>query len=268
MKRLIALMLCCLILAGCGNHSEPVYDEPILVQEGAYTLSDGTVIDLWKTAVWGHAIYQTAEGVELLRIPERVDISNVHAAGFDDFVTLDETVQDNILSFYDKNFPELDIPGMLENAWSDYHAPDREEDFSAHYASQYLYPCVANDRFVVYCVETTIPIEASNVRIEYFDTIFDRQTGAVIDVWDLFTVSREEATEILARKLASNGRQYPEIKTALESNAVLRVIPGGIEILFPQGTLTGSEYDHYMHLGCAELGEILQDWAITEIIDE
>ena len=268
MKRLIGLLLCILILSGCGNHSEPVYDEPILVQEGAYTLSDGTVVDLWKTAIWGHSIYQTAEGVELLRIPEQVDIANINAGGFSGFGTLDETAQDKIHSFYDENFPKLDIPGMLENAWSDYHAPDREEGFSAHYASQYLYPSVANDRFVVYCVETMIPIEGSNVRIEYFDTIFDRRTGEVIDAWDLFSVNREEVTEILARKLAADDDQYQEIKTALERNAVVRVIPGGIEFLFPQGTLSISEYDHYMHLGCTELGEILHSWAVTEIIDE
>ena len=268
MKRLIGLLLCCLILSGCSNHSAPVYDEPTLVQEEAYTLSDGTVVNLWKTSILSHAVYQTAEGIELLRIPEQVDISNIHAGGFAGFGTLEETVQEKIRSFYDENFPVLDIPGMLENAWSDYCTSDREEGFSAHYASQYLHLSVANDRFVVFCVETMIPIDGSHFRTEYFDTIFDRRTGEVIDGWDLFSVNREQAAEAIARKLAADDSQYLEIKAALERNAVVRVIPGGIEILFPQGTLSGSDYDHYMYLGCTELGEILHSWAITEIIDE
>ena len=264
MKRLIGLLLCCFILSGCSNHSEPVYDKPILVQEGAYTLSDGTVVDLWKTSVLDHAIYQTTEGVELLRIPEQVDIANVHVGGFASFGTLDEPVQEKIRSSYDKNFPELDIPGMLENAWSDYHTSDREEGFSAHYASQYLYPSVSNDRFVVYCVETMIPIEGSNVRFEYSDAIFDRRTGEVIEFWDLFSRSKEEAIEVLARKMDTNGNQFPELKAALENSATARLQQGGIEFCFPLGTLSWSEYDQFMYYSCDELDDILHDWAITE----
>ena len=264
MKRMLALILICMLLAGCRNRPEPVYDEPFLVQEGAYTLSDGTVVDHWQTKVWGQAIYQTAEGIELLRIPERVDIANVHAGGFDDFAAMDENVQAAIRAFYDENLPEMDIPGMLENAWSDYHASDREEDFRGHYASQYIYPSAANDHFVVYCVESTIPTEGSNVRIEYFDTIFDRRTGEVIDVWEMFSISREAAEEVMARKLALNNSQYPEIKAALEEDAKIRVQQGGFEFMFPLGTLSWTEYDHYMYLDCTELEDILQNWAVTE----
>ena len=264
MKRMLALILICMLLAGCRNRPEPVYDEPFLVQEGAYTLSDGTVVDHWQTKVWGHAIYQTAEGIELLRIPERVDIANVHAGGFDDFAAMDENVQAAIRAFYDENLPELDIPGMLENAWADYHASDREEDFSAHYASQYIYPCAANDAFTAFCVESMIPIEGTNVQIEYFDIIFDRRTGEVIDVWEMFSISREAAEEVMARKLALNNSQYPEIKAALEEDAKIRVQQGGFEFMFPLGTLSWTEYDHYMYLDCTELEDILQNWAVTE----
>lgn len=264
MKRLLALLLCCLILAGCRAKQEPPAEDQVLEQKGIYTLSDGTEVDLWKTTIWGRAIYKTADGMELLRIPELVDIANVHAGNFDDFNTLDETVQRKIRAYYEENWPELDIQALLEKAWSDYHAADREEGFSGYYASQSIFPCAANDSFIVYSVESMIPTEETNVQIEYFDTVFDRRTGAVIDVWDLFSVSREQASEVLARKLAVNSSQYPEIKAALEDEAVIRIVQGGIEILFPLGTLSWSEYDHYMHLDCTELEDILHSWAVTE----
>ena len=268
MKRLLIFCLSCLLLAGCGARSEPVYDEPVLVQTEAYILWDGTQVDVWQTEILGHTIYQTPDGVELLRIPEQADIANVHVWGVDNFGTLSETVQEKIRAYYADNWPELDIQELLEKAWSEFCRADQETPFSGYFASQSIFPCTANDTIIVYCVESMIPIDGSTVQYVYFDTVFDSRTGEVIDVWDLFSVSREQAADVMARKLATDDSQYLEIKAALETNAVIRVIPGCIEILFPQGTLSGSEYDHYMALGCTELEEILYGWAVTEIVDE
>ena len=92
MKRTLALFLIFLLLVGCGRKEEPIHDEPVLVEPGIYTLSDGTVIDLWKTELFADLIYQTADGIELLRLREPVDIANVHVGNMIPFTELNEDV--------------------------------------------------------------------------------------------------------------------------------------------------------------------------------
>lgn len=273
MKRLIGLLLCCLILSGCSRHDALAPETIALVQEEAYTLSDGTAVDLWQTDIFQDSVYQTQDGTELLRIPAKVDIAHVYVGSYVYFDTLSETAQRQIRAYYAENWPELDIPALLENAWKDFCSRDDDHPFSAHYAQQDIYPCASNDRIIAYCIETMIPIEstergATHVRNEYFCTVFHRETGEVIGFWDLFSLSKEGTIEALARKMDSNRNQYPELKAALEGSATARLQQGGIEFCFPKGTLSWSEYDHYMYLSCDELSDILHDWAITEIIDE
>ena len=264
MKRLFVLFFACLLLAGCGVQPEPDYDEPVLVQAGAYTLTDGTQVDVWQTAVLQHTVYQTPDGMELLWIPEWVDIANVHVVNMTSFEDLNETARTEIRNFYKDNLPELDVQVLLENAWSEYCAPDRSESFSGHYASQCIYPCAENDALIAYCVETTIPIEGSNVRVEYFNTIFERQTGEVIGFWDLFKVDEEETADYIAEKLAKHDGEYHKIRKALTEQASVRIQQGGFEFMFPAGSIYLSEYDAYMYLSCEELEDILHPWAITE----
>lgn len=264
MKRLFVLFFACLFLAGCGVQPEPVYDEPVLVQAGAYTLTDGTSVDLWQTEIFADSIYRAADGTELLRFRDAVDIANVHAGNYDDFNTLNPKAQEKIRGFYDENWPEPDIPQMLENAWSDYTAQGRKESFSGHYAEQSIYPCAANDAFVSYCVESVIPIEGSNVRVAHFSTVFDRQTGEEIGFWDLFKVDEEETADYIAEKLAKHDGEYHKIRKALTEQASVRIQQGGFEFMFPAGSIYLSEYDAYMYLFCEELEDILHPWAITE----
>lgn len=267
MKRSLVLILICFLLASCGKQPEPISDEPVLVKAGAYTLADGTVVDLWQTDLFVKSVYRTADGVELLRFRDAVDIANVHTANFDDFNALDPMVQERIRSYYDENWPNPDIKSMLENAWSDYSAMDQTEDFSVHYAEQSIFPCAANDSFLAYCIESVIPVESSIVRNEYFCTVFDRRIGEVINFWDMFSVTKAQASDYLAQKLAENGSQYPEIRSALDGKAVFRILQGGIEILFPQGTLSWADLDHYVYLDCAELADILHPWAVTDELE-
>ena len=269
MKRLFLLILCCLFLTGCSSHDAPAPEEVTLVQEGVYTLSDGTVIDLWQTEIFQDSVYQTRDGAELLRIPTPVDIANVYVGSYENFDTLNETAQRQILAYYAEYWPELDIPALLENAWEDFRSQDNDHPFSSHYARQDIYPCASNERIIAYCIETMLPIEstergATHVRNEYFCTVFHRETGEVIGFWDLFSLSKEGTIEALARKMDSNRNQYPELKAALEGSATARLQQGGIEFCFPKGTLSWSEYDHYMYLDCTDMTDILHPWAITE----
>lgn len=264
MKRMLAVLLICILLAGCGQpEQEP--EKLILVQENAYTLSDGTTVDHWQGEIFEDAIYKTSEGWELLRIPVLVDIANVYVADMESFADLNETAQANIRAYYEENIPELDVQALLESAWADCNSGNPEKGmFSAHYAAQNISPSACNETIICFTIETIISGSDNVASIEHISTVFHRQTGAVIDIWDLFAVSREQTMDIMADALAQNDAQYKEIRSALETECVIRLEQGDVEFFFPLGTLSWHEYDCYMYLDCEDLAEILHPWAITE----
>lgn len=264
MKRIWILILFAAMLTGCATKEKPLPEELTLVQEGAYTLSDGTVVDRWIAEVFENTVYLTADGWELLRIPPRVDIANVSVGYLEGFQHLNETAQEKVRAYYEKNMPELNVPGLLEAAWQDLNTISPEEGmFSPWWARQDVFPVAYNDSIMCFAVETTTVGSDKAARIDRVHTIFRRESGEVVEVWDLFAADRDDAMDIIARALAQNAAQIEEIRAALEGENVVRLQQGGVEFCFPRGSLSWSEYDCFMYLDCAEL-DIWQDWAITE----
>lgn len=269
MKRIVMVLLALLLLAGCsGQKPERVPETMTLAQEGAYILSDGTRVDRWITDVFQDTVYKTDKGWELLRIGYPVDIANVGVADMDGFRQLSEPVQAKVRAYYDENWPKLDIQALLENAWADCNSADPAQGpFSPHDAYQSVFPVAENDAIMCFAIETSIVGSDNVAAVERVHTIFDRTTGEVIDVWDLFTVEKAEALDTIAGVLAAESRMSrDEIRAGLELENAVRLQQGGVEFFFPRGTLSGSEYDHYMYLQVSDL-DIWQDWAITERID-
>ena len=269
MRRLLAWVLLCFMLTGCCRTDLPP-EELTPVKSGAYTLSDGTVVDEWAQTLLGDRVYRTGDGASLLRVPQRPAIESVYVVNMIRFDQLEETARNEIRVYYDENWPELDILAILEQAWAEYQQ-DTGESFSGYRADQLIYPTAYNDHIVVYCVETMVPVEDNVVRQEYTSTIFDRQTGQVIDFWDLFTVDRETAKDTMARLLAAKDPtvfaqekgedQLRQIRAGLNQERI-RVTQSGLEVCFPGGTLSWMKYDYYLYLRIDEVEEILYDWAV------
>ena len=260
MKRIFLLMMICFLLAGCaGKQTVQEREKEILVMEKAYTLSDGTVIDQWQGEIFEEMIYKTSEGWELLRIGTPVDIANVSVAGEENFRNLNETAQQEIRAYYDANWPELDVQMILENAWSDMNSGDPKEGmFSPHQVFQNIYHGAYNESIMCFTVET---IDNAG-RVDYFSTVFDRRTGAVVDLWDLFAVEKSVAEKAVAEALARNDAQYEELLRGMDSANVM-LQQGGLIVIYPAGTLSWLEYDCHMYLDCEDLDGFWQDWAIT-----
>lgn len=269
MKKIALLVLLAFLLTGCVSREPQNQPETqILVREGAYTLSDGTRVDEWITDVFENTVYKTADGWELLWIPPRVDIANVGVVGLEGFQHLSETAQKNVRAYYDENMPELDVPGLLEEAWQDCNTVTPEKGmFGLWWAHQDIFPVAYNETIMCFAAETSIVGSDNVARIERIHTIFRRDTGEVLEIWDLFTEPPEAAKAVLAHALAKgNNLKYDELRAALDGDNVVRLCQGGLEFYFPAGTLSWSEYDNYMDLDCDAL-EIWQDWAITERIE-
>ena len=69
MKKIFALALALLLLAGCQEITgTPAEINWVLVEEGAYTLSDGTRVDKWEQEEFRFwQLYKLPDGTELLR---------------------------------------------------------------------------------------------------------------------------------------------------------------------------------------------------------
>ena len=267
MRRLAFAVLLVFLLTGCVSRpAQNPAETHTLVQEGAYTLSDGTRVDSWITDVFQNTVYKTAEGWELLRIPAEVDIANVGVFNLEGFQHLNETAQEKILAYYDKNWPELDIQAILEDAWEDCNAEDAKKGmFSPWWAHQSVFPVAYNETIMCFALETTIAGSDNVARIQRISTIFQRESGEVIDPWDLFIAERDDAMDAVAELLAKGNKlQFEEFRKALEGENVIAPGQGYLEFFFPAGSLSWMEYDSYYSLNSKELAGLLHDWAVTE----
>lgn len=48
LRWVLPALACCLLLAGCSRQAEIRELEFVLAEEQAFTLSDGTTVDLWR----------------------------------------------------------------------------------------------------------------------------------------------------------------------------------------------------------------------------
>ena len=89
-------------------HTESfVHIEAWLSPETA-VLSDGTELHIWKTS-WFGTMYQTADGVELLREEVYIGPENHYAGNTESFDDLSETAKDEVREFYEKQGKLYDL---------------------------------------------------------------------------------------------------------------------------------------------------------------
>ena len=270
MKRLWITVFLVLLLTGCaGQATQNVTEEHRLAEAGAFTLSDGTVVDRWITDVFENSVYKTADGWELLWVPLRVDIANVGVPGMEGFGHLNETAQAQVRTYYDAKMPELDIPALLEAAWQDCNTVTPERGmFKAWWAHQEVFPVAYNDAIMCFAVETSVVGSDRAARIERVHTIFSRENGEVLEIWDLFKEEPDAVKACMAQALArDNNLKYEELRAGLELENVVRLRQGGLEFFFPAGSLSWVELDCYMDLDCDDLPGLWHDWAVTEQMD-
>ena len=96
-KRLLTLLLCGVLLCGCGM--KPEEPEPdVLLAEKAVTFADGETASLWQAPHFGSRIYRLADGTELLRCSDPLPVSNVSVGGLAGYDGLSEPVQQAVLA--------------------------------------------------------------------------------------------------------------------------------------------------------------------------
>lgn len=224
-----------------------------------YTLDDGTKADL--IIGLNENIYCLGDITELLRVRRPVGPDHVQVAGQESLDDLNEEAQQNIIAYYDAQGLFYDELQTLEEAYDEYYYSDK---FYAYYLSQEITPTASSDDviyFLTYFMSDKVREGSEELRL---GAAFDKKTGEVIPVTDLFACKPEEIiTKLIEICDLKDKDPVAEMKEAFKPEYIV-FFPECIEIIFPESAMPEYGLDFGMSIDYKNeaLQELLQPWAI------
>ena len=270
MKKLLALCLSGLLLTGCGGIHGPVKEEWEwkLKEEDALILSDGTAVDRWQKGYSGYDFYKLKDGTELLREEHPSGPENVYVGGRESFTSLPEHTAKAISAYYDDMGLLYDLETEVEGAYQEYLTCQAEKtEFSSHLLGQSTNLCASNETVVYLETSVKLPLDRRNGRyVTEYDVgaAFDRETGKVIPVWDLFTLPEEDVKALIVEEFAP--RSEAERAEMLEKLTADYLVfqPDSLNVFFPQGVISTQAHSSGVGIEYSELTGVLHDWAVPD----
>lgn len=219
------------------------------------------MLDVWKTSAFS-AIYQTQDGVKLLREEAPSDPENHYVGNLESFDDLNETAKSQVSKFYEKQGKLYDLQVELERAWSAYQA--NPTTFSCFWVIQNSFPVASSER--VFYVRTDLSQTFSGNIAQQISlcAAFDRESGASIPLADLFLCAKDDIGKNLLH-LAEKSITTP-VKEEMEAAFQIEFISFSEDALcleYPQGTLPSQEYAYRVSIKFTEdCKALLHPWAI------
>lgn len=246
-------------------HADPfIRIDAYLIPEAA-VLSDGTVLDVWKTGSFG-TTYQTKDGIELLWEDAPNGPDNHYVGNMESFDDLGEAAKLHVAEFYEKQGKLYDLQAELERAWTAYQADPKA--FSSFVVRQETSPAASNEQVFYFRTNLTQTISGNTVQETTLCAAFDRETGANIPLVDLFVCPEEDIVKNLldlAEKDGS-GPADPMVKAEMEAAFQIEYLDFSQDSLwleFPQGTLPSQEYTYLVSVAFNdECKALLHPWAV------
>lgn len=274
----ICSVLCVLTLSGCAKAflymqqlaamqqtENSTEEEYILTEENAYVFEDGTAVSLWQPSYENSHVlsYRFSDGRILMDVFLPVSIEGTYTEGLTGTKSMEPKALEAAIAYHENLGLLLDIPALLESSYQDYkQCQETGRTFEMHFVSQSSTPCVETERFTGFLTEWDSPDSGQNgeYRSLYQAVLFDRITGEIIPVMDLFTVPEDEALDLLAGFCIKNtAKNKEEIKPLLADR--IQWTQTGIEICFYPGELD-DKYECLVEIEYEEIEEYLHDWAI------
>ena len=246
-------------------YAERIHVESVQLPEG-YILADGSELTIRKDL--SHTTYFSPEGVDILREQELIGPENVSVGGLPSLDVLNAQAQDAILEYYKKLGYLYDLNEELEFAWKCYQASENKLLFQSHHLSQDISPTAANNTLIWYSVHVTKPIGDGLHQMSSTYTIFNRETGVLVDPSSLFICSK---AEVISAILNVSGMPDTELRQEMEKAFQFSYMNFGsnaLDVCFPAGTLPSAPYTDYM-LGVhyEDISHILHPWAIPDSVE-
>lgn len=246
-----------------GWLAEMICVDSLELTEG-YTLEDGTRLTVRKD--YANTIYIAPDGTELLREQDPIGPDNVYTGGTPSLSELKPEARQAILSYYEEIGLLYDLDAEIEKVYQWYLNTADGEPFYSCLLSQDISPTAANDRLVWYASYTTVPVDGKVHQQIQQNTIFDRETGAVVDPTELFTCTAQEVARAI---LDVSGMPDTELRREMEQKfrfEYLNFDSDAMNVCFPAGSLIGhSSGDYILGIRYADIPNILHPWAIPEI---
>ena len=236
-----------------------------LKEEDALILSDGTAVDRWQKGYSGYDFYKLKDGTELLREEHPSGPENVYVGGRESFTSLPEHTAKAISAYYDDMGLLYDLETEVEGAYQEYLTCQTEgEEFFSYYLGQSTSLCASNERVVYFLTSVTLPLGGQCGMNYQVGAAFDRETGKVIPVWDLFTLPEEDVKALIVEEFAP--RSEAERAEMLEKLTAEYLVfqPDSLNVSFPYGVLATELYTSVVGIDYGELTGVLHDWAVPD----
>lgn len=272
MRKILLLILAMLTLTACAADSSNPYGDEMMVlrQEGVYTMFDDREVSHWTMGMMEQDYYcieNKGEQVEILMIEAPSGPQGVYNDGlcFDD---LGETARAAIGTYYENQGLLYDVNFEVENSYAEFvRRENNKRLFNWHYISQTVWPTGGTDEVIAFCTELILYRGEEDARQQWYNVIFDRETGEQIPIDTIF-VDKEQAKSIILDHLMPEELEKgdEDLRKQMEeafSYDYIKLMNDGIEVMFPVGTLECREKAFGGFIPMEELESVMQPWAMN-----
>lgn len=236
------------------------------LSRSAAAVRDGTRVDVVEDWFFSYRTYRLADGTELLRVNGSFGPNDVYVGGVESFDNLNETAQERVLDYYEQRGLLYDEQEALENVYALYR--ELGADFRSGLVEQAVAPTASSDRVIYFLTSVTLPTGQGNGNIVQEIRLcdaFDRETGARIDTWELFTAPQEEVKEAL---LDECGITDPVLRAEMKSvswDGHVEFFPDGLSVVFEPGSLPSEVNSSGFGIDYTPaILELIQQWAVPK----
>lgn len=243
--------------------SERICVESVQLPEG-YTLSDGTELTVRRD--YHHTIYITPDGTEILLEQEPIGPGNIHTGGVPSLADLPQTAQDAITAYYRELGLLYNLDEEIEKIYRNYLETQDKSSFQSRLLAQDICPTAASEKLIWFGAHVTLPLDNGLHHQTSIHTIFDRQTGDIVDPASLFLCTEEALIRTI---LDLSGMPDTELRREMETAFrfdYLEFNSYALDVSFPAGSLPSQNTDHILGVHYEKLGSILHPWAIPTLI--
>jgi len=234
-----------------------------ILEGNQYTLSDGTMLDVWRSDSTEQDVWRLKDGTELLLVQDTVGPERVSVIGTDaSFDALPMEAHERINKYYAERGLLYDLDAELETAYAEWQEIEDKELFSRRYVYQSISPVFENETVICFLTYAY----GGSTRETRLGDIFNKETGECIDVWDMFSASEEEVRKRIFAH--TRVKLEPEVIDAMQAALKPEYILFNsefLEINFPTGTLPPNRNYRNQIIDYNDIIYMLNDWAIPPL---